>query len=266
VRFKIKREEEFEKVYTIILNKDKSLIASIRTTLYQHESLVDKIQFLLPQNYEDIDIYNGNYTVIVKYLDQANVVQSEILEKDDDLYKDYVRFVFPVTSKLTRFAGDVKIWLSIIGINTDDSIKSEVLHTDGLAIKINPLEDIYGFIPDESLQTLDKKILELQAVVKANNMTVESIDKNKADNIKLDLDEKSLYLTNNGVKTGSAIALNDLGDAIADNTEDGLVSVITEDEEKTDNYSLELSNDGKEINVVKNGEIIKTISANSLVG
>ena len=138
------------------------------------------------------------------------------------------------------------------------------MHSDDLTIKINPLEDIYGFVPDESLQALDKRILELQATAKANNMLIEAIDKNKADDIKLDLDEKSLYLTNNGEKTGTPIALNDLGNAISDNTEDGLVSVIT-DEEETLDYSLELSEDGKTINVIENGEIVKTISADSLI-
>lgn len=251
-------------MYTVILNKDKSLIASVRATLYQRESLADKIQFLLPQTYEDIDIYNGDYTVVMKYIDPSNVAQSEVLTKEDELYKDYVRFILPVNSKLTRFAGDIHIWLSIIGINTDDSIGAEILHSDDLTIKINPLEDIYGFVPDESLQALDKRILELQATAKANNMLIEAIDKNKADDIKLDLDEKSLYLTNNGEKTGTPIALNDLGNAISDNTEDGLVSVIT-DEEETLDYSLELSEDGKTINVIENGEIVKTISADSLI-
>lgn len=251
-------------MYTVIFNKDKSLIASVKTTLYQRESLVDKIQFLLPQVYEDIDIYNGDYTVIMKYLDSSNVAQSEILIKEDELYKDHVRFVLPVNSNLTRFAGDIRIWLSVIGVKIDDSIEAEILHSDDLIIKINPLEDIYGFVPDESLQALDRKILELQATTKANNMLIESMDKSKADDIKLDLDEKSLYLTNNGKKTGTPIALNDLGNAISDNTEDGLVSVIT-DEEETLDYSLELSEDGKTINVIENGEIVKTISADSLI-
>lgn len=252
-------------MYTIVLKKDKSLVATVRTTLYQRESLVDKLQFLLPQTYEDIDIVNGDYIVVMKYLDQSNVAQSEILEKDDDLYKDYIRYVLPVTSKMTRFAGDIQIWLSVIGINTDDSVESEVLHTDSITVHINPLEDIYGFAPDESLQALDKRILELQATAKANNMILDSLDKNKADDIKLDLDEKSLYLTNNGVKTGTSITLNDLGDAIAENTEDGLISVITDDEEDVPEQTLEVSEDGKTVNVLENGKVIKTVSIDTLV-
>ena len=40
------------------MNDDKSLTATVVTTLYQREKLADKIQILIPQNYEELDL-NG---------------------------------------------------------------------------------------------------------------------------------------------------------------------------------------------------------------
>ena len=41
------------------MQKDKSLLATVTTTLYQHENLVDKVFFLFPQNYNDFNYWEG---------------------------------------------------------------------------------------------------------------------------------------------------------------------------------------------------------------
>ena len=76
-------------MYTFLLNKDKSLLATERIKIYQREKLVDKVQFILPQSYEDIDLTNKNVSIILKYVDQEGNAQSEFLVKDDELYKDF---------------------------------------------------------------------------------------------------------------------------------------------------------------------------------
>lgn len=68
------------------MNQDKSLTSSIKTTLYQREKLANKIQFLFPQYYEDLSL--DECTATLKYLDTGNEPHSEILVKDDELYKD----------------------------------------------------------------------------------------------------------------------------------------------------------------------------------
>ena len=45
------------------MNDDKSLTATVVTTLYQREKLADKIQILIPQNYEELDL-NGTRKII----------------------------------------------------------------------------------------------------------------------------------------------------------------------------------------------------------
>ena len=65
-------------IYTIIMDKHKQLVTTVGQTIYQRENLVDKIQFLFPQKYENFNL--SEFTAILKYVDQANVPHSENLQ------------------------------------------------------------------------------------------------------------------------------------------------------------------------------------------
>ena len=170
-------------MYTFLLNKDKSLLATERIKIYQREKLVDKVQFILPQSYEEIDLTNKNVSIILKYVDQEGNAQSEFLVKDDELYKDnYVRCELPIDTNITKFAGNITLHLTIIYLDVENQI-NQVMHSSETILTISPLKDMYVNINDKSLEILDQKIIELQASIEAANILNESIDKNKADNI-----------------------------------------------------------------------------------
>ena len=89
-------------MYTILMNSDKSLVCTSRTTLYQRDKLVDKLQILIPQTYEDINL--SDFTAVLKYIDQGNEVHSEILIKDEEVYKEsYLRYTLPIDTNLTIY-------------------------------------------------------------------------------------------------------------------------------------------------------------------
>lgn len=191
-------------MYTILMNTDKSLIATNRINIYQRENAVDKIQFLLPQTYEDLNL--SEFEVVVKYVDQGNVAHSEILELQEELYKEKLQYILPVTTKITQFAGDVKLCLSVLNVNLDNDEKEEVLHTGETIINVKSIDDIFAFTPKESLETIDKKILELQVAIKANTMIAESIDQNKAND--LSYENNTLQLLANGKPIGTSHILD----------------------------------------------------------
>ena len=64
-------------MYSILMQNDKTLVATSRTVLRQYESLVDKIQFIIPRLYGDLDFFTGDYQIVLKYVDQANIPQTE---------------------------------------------------------------------------------------------------------------------------------------------------------------------------------------------
>lgn len=187
-------------MYTIIMNSDKSLITSVKTTLYQREKLVDKIQFLFPTIYQDLDLKTCK--AILKYTDQGNVAHSEILAMDEELYKGYLRFLLPVDTNLNQFSGDVTIRVTFTKVDTVLK-KQYVLHTGETSVHINPLSDMYSFVTDESLEMIDQMVGQLDAKIKALDAIAETYEQTKADD--LSYDNNTLQLKANGKKVGTPI-------------------------------------------------------------
>lgn len=185
------------------MNKDKELVTTVKTTLYQREKLVDKIQFLIPETYNDLTL--SDFTAILKYVDQANIPHAEILVKDEELYKNRLRYTLPVDTNLTRFTGDVSVRLTFS--KTDSGTKTQyVLHTGETIISISPLSDFYNFVPDESLEFVDQLVGQLNAKLEATDKIAETYDKSKADDLSYEGDK--LQLVSNGGKIGKAVTIS----------------------------------------------------------
>ena len=185
------------------MNDDKSLTATVITTLYHREKLADKIQILIPQKYGELDL--SEFTATLKYVDQANVPHAEILKKDAELYKDHIRYVLPVDTELTQYAGDITIRLTFT--KTDMEVKKVfVVHTGELVIKISPLKDYYSFVPDESLEFVDQIVSDLQNKISALDKIADIYDKTKADNIQIK-NGKTLQLLSNHIPIGDEVTV-----------------------------------------------------------
>lgn len=211
-------------MYTILMNSDKSLFCTIKTTLYQRDKLVDKLQILIPQTYEDINL--SDFTAVLKYVDQGNEVHSEILIQDEELYKEsYLRYTLPIDTNLTRFAGDIKLCLTLNKVDMEE-MKEYSLNTGETTITIASLSDYYSFISDKSLSVIDQKVNELNVKLEAIDKMATTYDETKADNIKLDKGTSEIYLTAHDKQIGDKITINDLGNVIAEETKDGLIPII----------------------------------------
>lgn len=191
-----------DNLYTIIMNKQKELIVTEKTYLYQRENLADKIQFLIPPEYNDLSL--TDFTAVLKYVDQGNVAHAETLTKDDELYKGKIRYTLPIDTSLTRFAGDISIRITFSKVDMDTK-KQYVLHTSEITITISPLSDYYSFVPDESLEFVDQLVGTLEAKIDATEKIAETYDKKKADNIIYN--DNKIQLTSNGEKIGDSITI-----------------------------------------------------------
>lgn len=222
------------------MNKDKSLTASVKTTLYQREKMVDKIQFLLPQKYEPTDINIKDCTIILKYTDQGNVAHSVELIPDDELYKDHVRCEFDVDIDFTRFAGDITIYLDFLKLNSDNGIYESVLTSGETTITIQPRSDWFAYCADESLDIINKTMLELKAKQEAQDLIASTYEKSLVDD--LVLTENLLQVSAKGSPIGNGIILYSSGNSVG---EEGTPIV-----DFGSNNSIENSDDGNDINDV----------------
>lgn len=189
-------------MYTIIMDRTKNLITTEKTYLYQRENLVDKIQFLLPQKYSDLDI--SSCTIVLKYVDAANIPHAEILQKDVELYKNKLRYTLPIDTALTRYAGDIYFNLTCTKVDMDTQ-KQYVLHTGETTLSILPIQDYYAFVPDESLDFVDQLVGSLEANIEAMAKVADIYDQEKADNITYE--DNKIQLTSDGRKIGNSITI-----------------------------------------------------------
>lgn len=189
-------------MYTIIMNDDKSLSATHITKIYQREKLVDQFQFLFPQLYNNHDL--STFTPIIKYVDQSNIAHSEVLSQDSELYKGKVKFTFPIDTKITQFAGTVKLHITLS--KTDlESGKQYVLHTGSYELIVDRMEDYFAYIPDETLEIIDQKIGQLDAQIQHINAIADTYNQTKADD--LSYEENELQLLSNGLKIGKPVSI-----------------------------------------------------------
>lgn len=129
-------------MYSIVMDKNKYLIKSCGITLYQGESLIDKLQFLIPKEYNGFDL--GTFTAKVKYILPGNVSGSEDLNINKELYNDtHYSFTLPIDSIISTIAGDVTLHLTFLKID-DIAKKKYQMTTSKVTLTVKPYETAYN--------------------------------------------------------------------------------------------------------------------------
>lgn len=129
-------------MYSIVMDKNKCLIKSCGITLYQGESLIDKLQFLIPKEYNGFDL--GTFTAKVRYILPGNVSGSEDLNINKELYNDtHYSFTLPIDSIISTIAGDVTLHLTFLKID-DIAKKKYQMTTSKVTLTVKPYETAYN--------------------------------------------------------------------------------------------------------------------------
>lgn len=188
-------------MYTILVNDDNTLHTSIRTRIMQNSKNIDEIHFLVKPNYNEIDM--TELKVILTYIMPISKERKTLtLTKSEELYKERLEYKILLDDDenlITSEYGDVKLWLTFM--NGSDVVR----YTTTTVLTVYPTE-VTDITPNEPTQTPN------------------------VDSIYLDKDTNSLYLTANGATVGTPIPINELSNAIVDSSNDGLVTVITDQE------------------------------------
>lgn len=174
-------------MYTIKMNNDKSLITTIRATIYQYEKNADTLIFLLPMTYEEKNI--ADCVVLLRYILPNNIGKSEELEMCPEPYKNYYQFRLPISSSLTDVSGEIELWLNIT-----DPHDEWMLRTGNLTIEVRSVKDITQYLPSDSRNQLDRL-----------SAKVTRLEQEKADNILYNNDKQYIQLTANGIPIGEQI-------------------------------------------------------------
>lgn len=186
----------------VLMKSDKSLVISKNSQIYQKESVVDKLLFLLPAYYNGIDL--SEFTFQLTYLDPEGGRHTELLTADDESYKEnFISYQLPVDSEITKYTGAVTLSLSGTWLDSE-TMKQYVIKTGTLQISIAPLSTLYEFVPDESLDVIDQRILQLNGKIEALEKLEERLDKEIPDDLSVDSDN-ILRLTVDGSAIGDGV-------------------------------------------------------------
>ena len=97
-------------MYTIVMQEDKELLTTVKTTIFEKEANVDTLRFLVPPVYDDYDL--STCTALIKYVTPDRKNRAEKLVQQEELYKGYLDYRLDVDTDVTSLPGDVDIRLS----------------------------------------------------------------------------------------------------------------------------------------------------------
>lgn len=187
----------------IILFKSntKSLVITQATKILQGESAVDKIVFYIPEKYEDIEL--ADYVITFNYISLTNTAMMEFLTKEDSDKEGYLKYTFDVESKITKLAGTITGYLSMLHSNPKTD-KKHVIKSSPVSFDINALEDYYRFVSDESLSALDNKMLQIDNALQELIALEEIAAENKVDDLMID-ENNVLHVSAEGNPLGTGV-------------------------------------------------------------
>lgn len=138
-------------MHVIKMNNDKSLVTTIRARIHQNEKNADTLVFLLPMEYEGVDI--KSCSVLLGYVLPNDVQKFEKLVVDEEPYKNHYRYHLKVDTSITSTSGEVALWLSFLNSENDYVLKS-----GKTSITVYPLGHVdEGIKDDDSVIEFDEK-------------------------------------------------------------------------------------------------------------
>ena len=94
-------------MYTILINEDNTLTASVVERVMQQSKLVDTLHFLADPEYKGKDM--RDYVVMLEYrLPVSKKYRTEFLTLSDELYKNKLEYKLPFDTALTSEAGVIE--------------------------------------------------------------------------------------------------------------------------------------------------------------
>lgn len=199
--------------YTIIVCDDNSLYGSHKRKIMQREKLFNKMWFLVPPHYNGYDM--SQCTVTMRYLlPISREYKTETLVLSDEKYEEYLKYVLPVDTNLTKEFGDIELNLTftLLDVDNNGNIVQRVRKTENHILNIVQLPNWDSVIPDSALSALDQRILKQDAQIRALADLANMIDSTQVDNLVYDDKNETLQLSSRGTGIGNKVSVRDMLD------------------------------------------------------
>lgn len=199
--------------YTIIVCDDNSLYGSVKNKIMQREKLFNKLWILVPPHYNGYDM--SQCTVVMRYmLPISKEFKTETLALSDERYEEYLKYVLPIDTDLSREWGNIELNLTftMLDVDNDGNIVQRVRKTDNHILTITKIPDWDSIVPDSALSAIDQRIIMQTAQIKALESLAETLGESKVDNLVYDDKNETLHLSANGKVIGNKVSVKDMID------------------------------------------------------
>ena len=134
----------------VTLLNDKQLVVTKNTPIYRGDNMNTSIIFLLPIYVDNVNLETA--TVFLSYIRADGEPDMVILEKAEAKYNNsYYQYTLPVTCKLSRYPGQVCMWLQICDGNSDHPI---IAKSGECTINIHKSKSLDDVICDHQLTAM----------------------------------------------------------------------------------------------------------------
>lgn len=196
-------------MYVILVNDDNTLYGSKKERIMEKSKCVDNLVFVVNPIYKNTYDMTGA-TVMLEYLRPiSRKYETEILKLCDERYNGFLQYKLPFDTNLTSEHGSLELQLTFVYTDLDANGKGiqRVRKTSPTTIEIVPISAWANIIPDSALNSLDQRLIVMNAQIRAIDEMNQIVADSKADNIKYNENENSLQLLSGDKEIGNKVTL-----------------------------------------------------------
>ena len=189
----------------IIVKNNKDPVISKNARMYQNENLVDRLVIYVAKDYQDCDI--SEFTAHLEYVNPGNQLKTELLtvaEEQDK--KDYVKYLLPVTTELTKLAGAVKLYFGFTKVN-EETMETQVLHTGTLHLEVLKWAGATAYVAPDGLSAIDQKLAETQAEIAKTKLIQTDYQALTPNDLSIDVNNR-LHLMHDDAVIGRGVEIS----------------------------------------------------------
>ena len=140
--------------------------------------------------------------------------RTETLVLSNEKYEEYLKYVLPVDTLLSKEWGEIELNLTFIMLDNDvdGNVVQRVRKTGNHILTVTKIPDWDSVIPDPALAELDQRIIAQTAQIKVLEALAETLESSKVDNLVYDSKADTLQLSANGIGVGSKVSLKEVMD------------------------------------------------------
>lgn len=205
-------------MYVILVEQNDELYGSKKERIMEKSKCVDNLVFVVDPIYRNTyDMTNA--TVMLEYLRPiSRKYETEFLTLSNERYNGFLQYKLPFDTNLTAEHGSLELQLTFVYTDLDEKGNGiqRVRKTSPTTIDIVPISAWANIIPDSALSSLDQRLIELDAQIRAIDEMNRIVADSKADNIKYNENTNELQLLSGDKEIGNKVTLKSVEASLED--------------------------------------------------